>query len=254
MKSLKPILYLTLMLSIILSSCENDDDEPPQLPEDNKVELTIKFDAYFDAMPLEFGKQYITSSNDSIQFDKLKYIISNFTLIDQNNVETKLSDQYAYLSIAEDRNSVVLKNVPKGQYKAIRFFVGLDSAVNYGNPSQWPLDHPLSPSLTEMHWGWAGGYIFNIVEGYFLNNGKTGGFSFHIATPKYARTHAFVTDYSITNNSIMKFKIQANKYFDNQIKYSLKTDGKMSHSGNNDPIMDLFIQNNSGIFEFNTFE
>lgn len=254
MKSLKSLLYLTLMLSITLISCENDDDEPPQLPEETKVELTLEFDSYFETSPLEFGKNYITAANDTIQFDKLKYIISNFTLINQNNIEIKLNDQYAYLSIAEGRKSVVLKNIPKGQYKAIRFFVGLDSFVNYGNPSQWPLDHPLSPSLTEMHWGWAGGYVFNVIEGYYQNNGKNSGFTFHIATPKYARTHAFVTDYSITKNAKMKFKIQADKYFNNQINYSLKNNGNMSHSGSNDPIMDLFIQNNSGIFEFNLFE
>lgn len=254
MKNLNILILSSLLIIIGFSSCKDDDIPPPINPTVETIDLTFKFKALFKGNALVFDNDYITNANDTIRFDKIKYIFSNFELIDNDNKVVPIANQYAYISFSDNRKEVTFKNIPKGNYKTIRINVGLDSVVNFGNPAQYALDHPLSPSLTDMHWGWAGGYIFNVVEGYYKNNGQNAGFTFHIATLKYKRTHTFVTDLNLTKNSSIYFNINADKYFSNAINYSLKTDGAMSHSGNSDPIMDKYIQNVNGTIEFDKYE
>jgi hypothetical protein len=165
-----------------------------------------------------------------------------------------IPEGYAYLSLKDGRDSVIFKNIPKGKYKSVRFMLGLDSAINHSDPASRALDHPLSPSLNEMHWGWAGGYIFNIVEGYYMKNSSNAGFSYHVALMKNVRTHAFIESYELSKQSRMTFNIHLDKYFDNVVNFSIKTDGAFSHSGDVDPVMDKFMQNMNGLFEFKSFE
>jgi hypothetical protein len=73
-----------------------------------------------------------------------------------------------------------LENVPSGTYKRIAFTVGLNEKVNYGDPSQWPADHPLNPLVNALHWSWQGGYVFFALEGHYDGDA---GFSLHLAKP-----------------------------------------------------------------------
>lgn len=244
---------ISLLVIVLFAGCKPHDVVAPGNSNDG-VSLTFRFNPVFGTGALSFASYYITAAGDTIKFDNIKFLLSDFTLEKTNGEFVVMKDAYAYISLKAGRDSVIIKGVPKGDYKSIRFQVGIDSAANFGDPVQWPLDHALSPNLNGMHWSWAGGYIFNIVEGYFKNNGVEDAFSYHVATPKNARIHSFVTDYSVRQDALFVFNVQADKYFSNVVNFSIKTDGSFSHSGNADPVMDKFMQNANGIFEFRSFK
>jgi hypothetical protein len=247
---------LAIGLTLGFSACKPDDPEPDNNNNngDGTVKVTMKFDSQFSGSAVDWSKFYLTGSNDTIMFDKVKYILSNFIFEKENGDLFQLPASYAYLSLKDGRDSVILGGIPKGKYKSVRFTVGLDSQVNHSDPTKWALDHPLSPSLNEMHWGWAGGYIFNVLEGYYKKDGSNAGFSFHVALDKNTRTHVFNVNFEVSGNGRFVFNSNLDKYFDNIINYSIKTDGAFSHSADVDPVMDKFMQNMNGIFEFVSYK
>lgn len=253
---MKYIILPILAIVSFFSACKPNEPEPPATnnPAPNGVNITMKVLPLFGGQTLSWPFAYTTVAGDTIQFDKVKFLLSNFTLETTDGALVTLPETYAYLSMKDGRDSVVLRNVPKGNYKSFRFQVGLDSAVNHSDPASRSLDHPLSPALNEMHWGWAGGYIFNVVEGYYRSKGQNAGFSFHVALLKNNRVHTFVQNFSIASDARMLLNLHADKYFSNTINYSLKTDGAFSHSGDVDPVMDKFMQNMNGIFEFKSIK
>lgn len=246
MKLFNYILALSLVVSSNACRTIVDPPEPEQPSTDQNLVLCFK--PLFNQAPLNWSVAYITNANDTIQFDKLKYILSNFVLEKTDGTLVPIKNTYAYLNLRDGRDSVIIK-APVGEYKSIRMMMGLDSATNHSDPTLWSLDQPLSPALNEMHWGWAGGYIFNIIEGYYRKNNTNAGFSFHIANDNNVRIFSFVQNFSISKPSRAVFNVHADKYFNNVNNFSLVTDGSFSHSGAIDPVMDKFIQNLNGLFE-----
>lgn len=246
-------LIIAIMMVLGFAACK-PNDPPPDEPKVEGASISLKFDAMFKGAKANWSTWYSNSSNDTFNFERVKFLMSNFVLEKENGEFYTIPDAYAYLSLKDGLDSVVFKNLPKGKYKSIRFKVGLDSAVNHSDPALRALDHPLSPSLNEMHWGWAGGYIFNVLEGYYKLNGVNAGYTYHVALERNARVHSFVENYELSNKARFRFNVHLDKYFDNVVNFSIKTDGSMSHSGDVDPIMDKFVQNLNGIFELSSVE
>ena len=74
------------------------------------------------------------------------------------------------------------RQTPAGNYRGLRFYFGLEPAVNHTNPAAFPPDHPLHPNLNGLHWSWQGGYIFMALEGlHRTGNAQPEGYSFHLA-------------------------------------------------------------------------
>lgn len=234
--------------AIMLMACDEKPIDPPkeETPNDT-VELTFKFTSLLSA-------PFISNAGDTIQINKLKFLMSGFILEKTSGEFVNVPDAYGFLSLTERIDSFVLKNVPKGDYKSIRFLVGIDSVINHANPQQWPLKHPMNPSVNDMHWGWSGGYIFNVIEGYYKNKGFDKAFSFHVALDKNSRRYSFVTNFSIIKNGTFTFNVDVMKYFSNTINFSLKNDGDFSHSGDPDPVMDKFMQNIGGVLDFTSYK
>ncbi|MDI1235183.1 MAG: hypothetical protein PSX81_12950 [bacterium] len=244
---LRTIGFIALSV-LFLSACKENPVDPPkeEIPTD-VVNLTFKFNSFLTG-------PFISSAGDTIAINKLKFLMSGFILEKTTGEFVVLPDAYGFLSLTERIDSFILKNVPKGEYKSVRFMVGIDSAINHANPQQWALTHPMNPSVNDMHWGWSGGYIFNVIEGYYKNNGFDKAFSFHVALDKNARRYSYVTNYTIIRNSTFTFNVDAQKYFSNVINFGLKTDGDFSHSGDPDPVMDKFMQNIGGVIDFTSFK
>ncbi len=243
--------FLTTGFLFFGNSCKDDESLDP-LPYKGDSTISLVFNAQMNGANLDFDKtDYVTSGGDTIGFSKMKLLMSNIYFKDHKGTWNKQEDAYGYVDLVADTRVVEIKGVPFGTITGVEFELGLDSAVNYGDPNDWAADHPLNPLINGMHWSWAGGYQFNSIEGNYMNNGSPGVYSYHVSTPKYARTFTFTfTDFMHDADESINFNLNADEYFKDPNTLSIKNDGDLSHSAVIDPLMDKFIANTYNLFEF----
>ena len=181
MKQIQSLLLLLFTLTTLfsISSCGNDDD----MPEPQNYELTVQFSHNFNGKDFAYDVfDYTNEAGNIINFTTIRYLISDIELVKADGSILKMEDKFAYINPKEGYNDFVLNEVPKGDYKGLNFVIGLDSISNHSNPNLYEPDHPLNPLINNMHWSWAGGYIFLSLEGHYQMQGNPGskGFSYHI--------------------------------------------------------------------------
>ena len=125
---MKNKIILSALAIFVLVSCDPHVDPPVDQPSNTQA-ITLKFQAMYDTEALTMARTYITAAGDTIQYAKLKFLMSNFTLEKTDGTLVPLPNIYAYLSLMDGRDSVIIKNVPKGSYKSFRFQLGLDCFV-----------------------------------------------------------------------------------------------------------------------------
>lgn len=72
--------------------------------------------------------------------------------------------------------------------QSFKFYFGVDSLSNHGDPSVHPNNHPLNIMLAnDMHWGWDPGYVFIKIEGivYNKNTATNKNLSWHISRDEF---------------------------------------------------------------------
>ncbi|HMV13958.1 MAG TPA: hypothetical protein PKK18_02705 [Chitinophagales bacterium] len=102
-----------------------------------------------------------TPNNRSYDLDlsKLKILFSNFTLIDVNGKSRVVKDIFLY---GNGNNNFSFK-MPKGNYTAFTFALGVDAATNNLMPASFPPSHPLSVE-NGLYWDMLK-YRFIVAEG-----------------------------------------------------------------------------------------
>jgi cytochrome c peroxidase len=147
------------------------------------AELEIHLDHRFDNSPLFLNAvRYRLSSGEEISLTRLSYLLSGFAFEKQTGGWVELTNQAAWVDAETRRTSFVLSQIPSGEYRALRFAVGLDPEANKSDPASYAADHPLNPNLNGLHWSWQGGYIFLALEGmYRATNNELEGYSYHFA-------------------------------------------------------------------------
>jgi cytochrome c peroxidase len=118
---------------------------------------------------------------DAAQVTRLDCLLSGLALQKEDGTWLESKDWFAYVSAAAGRQTAKVSGMPAGEYKGIRFRIGVDETTNKSDPNGYAPDHALNPQVNGLHWGWQGGYIFMALEGRFLKDGKENGFSYHIA-------------------------------------------------------------------------
>jgi hypothetical protein len=115
--------------------------------------------------------------------------------------------------------------------------LGMDSAVNHGDPNKWGAEHPLNGNLTGMHWGWAGGYIFQAIDGNYkdsLTDKYSKGMSFHTATDAMVRSFEVPVGGTLGSTFEVKDKAMTSvgfKYHINRLYQGVELKkGSVSHS------------------------
>lgn len=93
----------------------------------------------------------------------VRFYMSNIRLIKSDGSEYPLTGQYQLIDLS--KSHFHLGEVPVGDYKGLKFSVGLDSATNHMDPTVYPSTNPLAMQSPNMHWSWNSGYIFMMVEG-----------------------------------------------------------------------------------------
>ncbi|MCS7073911.1 MAG: hypothetical protein NZ108_05550 [Bacteroidia bacterium] len=159
----------------MLASCKKEESTPtPTTPTETKSSFKLEFEHTFGDSAFQLSKQFTTAANEQVNFSVFKYYISNVKL--QKTDGTWWSDTSYYLIDASQANSNVLtiNNVPSGDYKAVQYVIGVDSARNTSGAQTGSLD-----PANGMFWSWNTGYIFIKAEGSCPQAGS-GTFKYHI--------------------------------------------------------------------------
>ncbi|NQX41067.1 hypothetical protein SAMN05421820_107398 [Pedobacter steynii] len=177
MKKISTILSLSVLL---FTACSKDKDPINAIDANGKT--TLSFDAVFGNQDFALNTDF-TASGKTYNFNKFRYWISNVVLVGSNGTEFKVPGSYYLLEEtgainlkgvnndlpttvypATKREDVVLKDIPAGDYKSIKFSVGVDPKYN-DNLSL--LSGELSPlnGMTNVSWMWLTSYIFTSVTG-----------------------------------------------------------------------------------------
>lgn len=150
---------LTLIaLPIFFASC-TEEDKPNNTPKFGNLTIEIDHVWGMDQKPFLMNTPMVhPMSGDTMTFSLIKYYLSNFELIKADGSSFKVPN--SYFLVSETDNKIELTNIPMGDYTAVNFLVGVDSAANNSGLQQGALN----PS-NGMFWSWSTGYIFVRVEG-----------------------------------------------------------------------------------------
>ncbi len=181
MKHLNQLLFLALC--ILLASCSKEegctdinatnynpnadksDDSciyPPVVSEKGTFKLNFNLTSS-NGQALVINQPYSDSANYTIQIEGFQFYISNLALIKTNNQEVSIKDvDLISFNTSNENNTEALAAI--GDYKGIKFGIGLDSTQNASDPTTFANDHPLS-LFQNTYWNWSSQYRFIMIEG-----------------------------------------------------------------------------------------
>jgi hypothetical protein len=129
--------------------------------------IKIELDHLVNGSAMQYNKDYVNAAGETMQFTLLKYYLSNFSLIETDGSIYTLPKDECYFLIEEPSSGVnpiiTLANIPNGEYKEVRFIIGVDSLKNCAPASE--RTGAIDPATSGMYWAWNSGYIFLKIEG-----------------------------------------------------------------------------------------
>lgn len=197
LKNIRSIAAALLSMSIIfLASCKKEEPKPG--PQTGTVNIELEHAWGPDYKPFAFNTQLIHPlTKDSITFTHLRYYISNIKLQRTDGSWWAQSESY-YLADASSASGslLALKDVPLGEYKALNFTIGVDSARNVSGAQTGAL----SPT-NGMYWPWSG-YIHIRAEGQSPTS-PTKAFTYHIGGYSGADNAVRTVSFNFPNENLM---------------------------------------------------
>lgn len=169
-----PFYMAVLSLSLLLVSCKKDDPVVP--PIIGKMHVAIEHVWGPAEIPFEFGVPYVHSiTGDTLSFTTLRYYFTNIKLKDKNGNWWAQPESYFIVDHSNAASMLIeLDSVPVGEYEAISFTFGVDSARNVSGAQIGALS-----AANAMFWSWTTGYIMIKAEG-LSPQSSFGNFSFHL--------------------------------------------------------------------------
>jgi hypothetical protein len=166
----------------------------------SRGQLTLDLRTTLGGADLKYNTMYRTPSGRSFSVSDFRYYLSNIKAIREDGSAPMVES--TVLLIDPHRRCYDLGQLPVGSYKAIRFDVGLDSAVNHGDPTLHEAPDPLAIQTPGMHWDWNSGYLFMKMEGKVDTTAKGSGtptteFYYHLGMDEMKRTLELTTGFTI---------------------------------------------------------
>ncbi|HMQ74759.1 MAG TPA: hypothetical protein PKE21_00740 [Flavobacteriales bacterium] len=180
-------LALLAALAVGFSACKKDDPEPtPTTPTTGTVKLSFSFTK--NGAPFSISDIVQDGAGHAVQFDKLKFYVSDIHLTDDAmNTVGEFHETVLLVDAAAATNTFTLGSIAPNHIHEVHIALGLDSLTNHADPTQ--AESPLD--LQEMHWSWnpSAGYKFLNMEGHVDGNGdgdfgdpEDKAFVYHCAT------------------------------------------------------------------------
>lgn len=162
-----------LMISLVMVSCSKSEDVA------NSVNLHFNNTFKNTTIVLGSADSPAASTNTSAsgqlhQFSELKYVISNIRLIkaDGSEIPYNVNDLDKGATVIDQAKAAtlnyVLSNIPVGEYKQIKFGLGVKQEINTLDQLRFPVFYATAGANdTKMHWEWGTGYRFTKLEGFY---------------------------------------------------------------------------------------
>ncbi|WP_282637390.1 MbnP family protein [Sphingobacterium thalpophilum] len=141
--------------ALVFTSCEKTEIKEVEkiVYADQAGSLALTFDARYGESDFELNKRYpyqlVNASGTydlDFEFNRLRYWVSNVKLVDKDNKEHAIPDSYYLVEETNEivvphlvngekypatkREEVMIKEIPFGEYKAIKFSIGVDQKYN----------------------------------------------------------------------------------------------------------------------------
>jgi cytochrome c peroxidase len=212
--------------------------------------LQIDVTPKFSGENIQFASlRYESSAGERFSVTRVSFLAGDFALQRADGSWLEFSNFVAWLDAGQNRNSLRLENVPPGEYRSVRFAIGLENQLNNANAAQFPAGHPLNPNLNGLHWSWQGGYIFLALEGLWRNPaGQLDGWSYHLARDGNSAGVTLAALLEITNESRLEIDFDVATLLDAPRPLSFARDGSSTHSREGDPILAALVSNLPGAF------
>ncbi|MCW3126696.1 MAG: hypothetical protein JWO03_2354 [Bacteroidetes bacterium] len=150
--------YIVAALIVLLTSCHKDP-----------ATLQIRFTPKWGADDFKLHTTYATLGG-YMNFSSFDMYLSHITLIKNDNSEVEVDSA---VLISYNDNAITINLTPaKGDYKSIKFGIGLDSAQNKISPADRPNDPVYGNSL--LYWDAARLHLFLHMEGLSGNTSNLG--------------------------------------------------------------------------------
>lgn len=177
---------LCLSFLIIGLSCNKEKENTTST---HDASVSIKFNMKSpNNSPYELGQTF-SVNNTEVVLNFMKFYVCDFTLVREDNTEVvvKNYDLIDWNSLSKHTSFDI--TIPAGNYKAVKFGLGLNPTLNQTNGAEQPTNNVLSTSYG-MYWDWASMYVFSKIEGYSDINGDntiTDPLRYHIGTEAFYR-------------------------------------------------------------------
>ncbi len=193
--------------------------------------------------------RYQTSAGETFSITRVSYLVSDFELQRNDGSWLALSNSVAWMDFDQNRDSMRLENIPPGEFRTVRFLVGLDTNLNHADVAKFPAGHPLNPNLNGLHWSWQGGYIFMALEGLWRNaGGQLDGWAYHLARDTNSVRITLAAPLEITNETKMELDFDLATVLNAPRPLSFGRDGSSTHSRDGDPVSAALVKNLTGAF------
>jgi hypothetical protein len=179
---MKKILSIIFIASCLFTSCKKNEDTIT-IKSAGTVNLT--FDTMFGAQDFSINKNFI-ADNKTFNFSKFRFWVNNIILLNDKGEEYKVPNSYflieetaaipvqdgAFTYPATKRETISLNNIPTGNYKTIKFSIGVESKYNDNLSLQVGELSQLS-GMTNISWMWMTSYIFSSIGGKVTEGGNS---------------------------------------------------------------------------------
>lgn len=169
---MKHILYSVTLLSLLFTSCTKEETTAEMAGQ-----ATVSFDTKVGSADFALNQNF-TIANRTYNFKQFRYWVSNVSLIDDKGAEYKIPNSYflleetgeiktqdgAYTYPSNKREDVLISNIPVGNYKTVKFAIGVDAKYNDNLSLQAGELSQLS-GMTNISWMWHTSYIFTSIAG-----------------------------------------------------------------------------------------
>ncbi|MEK7255270.1 MAG: MbnP family protein [Bacteroidota bacterium] len=243
-----PLILLPFFLLLLVAGCKK---------EEAASFVRLNFDHLVQGQALQLNDTwYDCAAGHKFQVARLKYYVSNFTLTATDGSVFE-SDEVHYRDVEkEDTRSLMLKDVPKGEYASISFIFGLDEDTN--------VDGGLPNTTTNINMEWPipgdQGYHYMKFEGKYdsLGTGVLKNFNLHTGAAKNNQNYVQITlpfHHAVTVDGgtwALGMSMDLNEWLQNPATYDFEDFGSMIME--NQDAQQVLKENGKDVFSVVSFE